>query len=225
MGVHDGHRSRVRARFRNEGLDSFAPHEVLELLLFYGRARGDTNALAHELIETFGSLKGVLEAGPENLMKVKGIGEESATLISMVVPMFRKYQEDVVRDMQIVDSLDAAEKYCVALSNGLRRERLYMVSLSASGRVIGRRALCEGDLNHVTVEPRVVVETALNHNAHGVLLCHNHPGGLLKPSRDDIATTRVLQTLLHKMGIILVDHCVACDGEVYSMVRHGDLLV
>lgn len=52
--LHTGHRQRVRARFREEGLEGFAPHEALELLLFYGRARGDVNGLAHELLDRFG---------------------------------------------------------------------------------------------------------------------------------------------------------------------------
>lgn len=60
MTMHDGHRKRMRERFRKEGLEGFAPHEVLELLLFYARARGDVNPLAHRLLDTFGSLSGVL---------------------------------------------------------------------------------------------------------------------------------------------------------------------
>ena len=56
MTMHEGHRQRMRERFRKEGLEGFAPHEVLELLLFYGRARGDVNPLAHTLLVAFGSL-------------------------------------------------------------------------------------------------------------------------------------------------------------------------
>ena len=89
--MHEGHRQRMRERFRLEGLDNFAPHEVLELLLFYARVQGDVNPLAHELLDSFGSIKGVLEARPEQLMAVKGVGEETATLLSLIVPVFRKY--------------------------------------------------------------------------------------------------------------------------------------
>lgn len=73
--MHEGHRARMRERFRENGLEGFAPHEVLELLLFYARARGDVNPLAHRLLDHFGSLKGVLEARPEQLMAVEGVGE------------------------------------------------------------------------------------------------------------------------------------------------------
>ena len=118
--VHDGHRSRMRKRYRHEGLDGFAPHEVLELLLFYGRARGDTNALAHSLLDCFGSLKGVLEATPEQLMTVKGIGEESATLLSLMLPMFRRYSACLIEKTKYLKTKAEALEYCLALLSGER---------------------------------------------------------------------------------------------------------
>ena len=75
MTMHDGHRRRLRERFRLEGIENFQPHEVLELLLFYARARGDVNPLAHRLLDVFGSLKGVLEAPVDQLCAVEGVGE------------------------------------------------------------------------------------------------------------------------------------------------------
>ena len=88
--IHAGHREKMRDRFiREKGFENFEDHQILELLLFYANARGDTNPLAHLLLDEFGSLKGVLEARPEQLMAVKGIGKQQAVLISMVVPLTR----------------------------------------------------------------------------------------------------------------------------------------
>ena len=84
--VHEGHREKVRKRFMQEnGFDHFEDHQILEMLLFYANSRSDTNPIAHRLLDTFGSLKGVLEARPEMLMTVPGVGESAAALISMVV--------------------------------------------------------------------------------------------------------------------------------------------
>ena len=79
MTVHEGHRQRMRERFCREGLDGFADHEVLELLLFDCIPNGNVNPLAHDLLDAFGSLHGVLEAQPEQLMAVKGVGVRTAT--------------------------------------------------------------------------------------------------------------------------------------------------
>lgn len=223
VSIHEGHRGRMRARFREEGLDGFAHHEALELLLFYGRARGDVNPLAHTLLDTFGSIKGVLEATPDQLMTVPGVGEETATLISLMIPMFRRYQAAVREEVKRVVSWEDIKRYCVSLLSGWRLERCYLLSLNASCRVVGQRLVATGSLSEIATYPRLIVETALNHNAHGVILCHNHPGGTLMPSEDDKKTTQSIQSLLRELNIDLVDHVIVAGEEAYSMGEHGDL--
>ena len=71
---HKHHRQRLKERFLQEGLDSFDPVNILELMLFYAIPQGDTNPTAHRLLDTFGSLSGVMNASVENLCQVKGVG-------------------------------------------------------------------------------------------------------------------------------------------------------
>lgn len=223
MNAHDGHRGRMRERFRKEGLEGFAPHEVLELLLFYGRARGDTNGLAHLLLDHFGTLKGVLEARPEQLMAVNGIGEETATLISLMLPMFRRYSACVCEERKRISTRSEAESYCAALLAGHRSEHFYAICLSADNHLLGQRLIAEGTLTEVAAYPRLVVETVLNYNAHSVVLCHNHPSGVCLPSGDDIASTRRLTNLLAGLGVTVLDHVIVAGDETYSMSQNGDL--
>lgn len=221
--MHTGHRQRMRERFRAEGLEGFAPHEVLELLLYYTRAQGDTNPLAHRLLDAFGSLKGVLEASPEQLMTVKGMGEESATLISLMLPVFRRYSACVCEERKRISNRREAESYCAALLAGHRTEHFYAICMSTDNQLLGQRLIAEGTLTEVAAYPRLVVETALNYNAHSVILCHNHPSGVCVPSDDDIATTRKLMRLLAGLGITLLDHVIVSGDQTYSMTQHGDL--
>ena len=221
--VHEGRRERVRERFRAEGLDAFAPHEVLELLLFYAKAQGDTNEIAHELIETFGSLRGVLEAEPRELQKVKGVGPQAAALIGLMVPMFRRYEACLAEERSHIGSVADAEAYCKAMLTGLKRERFCLIALAADGGVLGRRVVAEGTLSEVQAYPRQVTELALQLNAHSIVLCHNHPGGTATPSKEDIKTTALLRDLLSMLGITLLDHVIVADSRCYSMTAHGDL--
>lgn len=223
MTMHDGHRKRMRERFRKEGLEGFAPHEVLELLLFYGRARGDVNPLAHRLLDAFGSLKGVLEARPEQLMSVEGVGEETATLISMMLPMFRRYAACVCAEKQRICNRTEASAYCKALLAGWRTEHFYAICLNAAGQVLGQRLIAEGSLSEVAAYPRLVVETALNYNAHSILLCHNHPSGVAMPSADDIDSSKHLMKVLNALHITLLDHIIVAGETTYSMAHHGEL--
>ncbi len=224
MTMHEGHRRRLRERFRLEGLEGFAPHEALELLLFYARIRGDVNPLAHRLLDTFGSLKGVLEAPVDQLCAVEGVGEETATLIAMMVPMFRQYEKCLCDSAECLSNYREVTNYCSALLKGLRKERLYVICVSSRSRVLGQRIVAEGSLGEVQAYPRLVVETALNHNAFGVILCHNHPGGVAFPSPSDVNTTRNLEKVLARLDIRLVDHIIVGDDGAYSMIAHGDFL-
>ena len=223
MSMHDGHRKRMRERFRAHGLDGFAPHEVLELLLFYGRARGDVNVLAHELLDTFGSLKGVLEARPEQLMTVHGVGEEIATLLSLMLPMFRRYSACVCEEHPRIRNRSEASAYCKALLAGWRTERFYVLCLNTAGQLLGQRMIAEGSLAEVIAYPRLVVETALNYNAHSVVFCHNHPSGNSQASPEDVATTLRLQRLLAGLSVTVLDHIVVAGESTYSMIQHGDI--
>lgn len=222
MTMHEGRRQRVRERFRREGLDNFAPHEILELILFYAHARGDVNPLAHRLLEVFGSLKGVLEAPVDQLCAVDGVGQETATLLSLMVPVFRRYSLCLCEEKTRLRNFSDAEDYCRALLTGMRKERCYMISLSAQMRILGCRLISEGTLTEVPAYPRLIVEAALNHNAHSIVLCHNHPAGEPLPSFGDIDVTHSLDKTLAPMGIALLDHVVVGDGGTYSMVKNGD---
>ncbi len=221
MTMHTGHRGRMRERFRQESLDGFAAHEVLELLLFYAKPRGDVNPLAHRLLDTFGGLQGVLEAGTEQLCQVDGVGLETATLLSMMLPLFRRYSLACCGLKPILSNTAEIREYCTALLRGLRNERLYVLCVSPSMSLVGQRMIAEGSLNEVEAYPRLVAETALNHNAWGVILCHNHPGASSEPSFADKVLTCELNETLARLGVRLMDHIIVGDDGSCSLRRDG----
>lgn len=222
--VHEGHREKLRNRFiKDKGFENFEDHQILELLMFYSYVRRDTNPLAHELLDHFGSLKGVLEARPEQLKMVHGISDQTATLISMVVPLTRVWHRCAMESPERIGNSREAESYCLSILAGERTERFYVVSLNAQCYVLGRRKISEGSLSEVSAYPRMVMETALNYNAHSVLLCHNHPGGTCAPSPEDITSTIQLQQLLNGVGILVLDHIIVANDKTYSMIQHGDI--
>jgi DNA repair protein RadC len=118
VGLHDGHRERLKARFRTEGADRLQDHELLELLLFYAIPRSDTNELAHKLLLRFGSLQGVLEAEIPALCTVEGVGENTATLLKSVSAL---YQRTELRAAQTVRVLCLSAIALVLLGLGLIR--------------------------------------------------------------------------------------------------------
>jgi DNA repair protein RadC len=222
--MHAGHREKMRNRFiREKGFENFEDHQILELLLFYANTRSDTNPLAHELLNTFGSLKGVLEARPEQLLQVQGMNRTRAGLISMIIPLARVWQKCASGFTQRIGNSREAESYCKSLLIGERLENFYVVALNAKCNVLGQRRISTGSLSEVSAYPRLVMETALNYNAHSVLLSHNHPGGTCAPSPEDISSTVQLQRLLNGVGILVLDHIIVANDNAYSMIQHGDI--
>lgn len=221
--VHDGHRRRMRERFRVEGLEGFSDHEALELLLYYCKARGDVNPLAHRLIDTLGSLQAVMEARPDQLMAIEGVGQETATLIALMLPLFRRYNECICREKKRFDTRTDVKRFCQALLSGWRTERLYAICLNADYQLLGQRLIAEGSNGSVQAHPRLVVEAALNLNARVVVLCHNHPGGSCWPSTQDLDTTEHIGLLLRGLDIDLLDHIIVANDETYSMNEHGQM--
>ena len=110
MGLHDGHRKRLKEQFLNHG-DGFHDHQLLELLLCYAIPQGDVNALAHRLLDRFGSLAGVLDARPEALTQVPGVGEHTAVLLKLIPVLSGRYQADRAGMGTILDSTQAAGQY------------------------------------------------------------------------------------------------------------------
>lgn len=219
--VHKDHRRRLKDRFLLEGLDNFTEIQALELLLFYCIPRRDTNPIAHGLLERFGSFSRVLEASPEELKQVDGIGEEAATFLRLVPELSRYYSVSCVQRIKILNSLEACGQYMLPYFANRRNETVFLLCLDAKCKVICCREVGEGSVNSAGVPIRRVVEIALAENATSVVLGHNHPSGIALPSREDVITTQRLAAALDAVEITLADHVVVVEDDFVSMVQSG----
>lgn len=215
---------RLRERLMTEhGFEAFDDTEVLSTVLSYAKGNRDTAGLVTRLFDTFGSLKAILEARPEQLLSVDGMTLSRASMISLVVPLTRVWHRCVMSAPDRIGNSREAESYCMSLLAGERLENFYVVALNAKCNVLGQRRISMGSLSEVSAYPRLVMETALNYNAHSILLCHNHPGGTCAPSPEDISSTLQLQRLLNGVGILVLDHIIVAGDRTYSMIQHGDI--
>lgn len=224
MGIHDGHREKKRRQFLDHGLDSFADHEALELLLFYAIPRRDTNVTAHRLLEKFGTLDGVLSAPVEELCQVEGVGETAAALLKLVPQIYRRARLSAARQETILNSTRLAGDYLLCLFIGeTHTEVLYQLCLDRKGKLLACRKVGTGGVSAVSVDIRKIVENALLTGASDVILAHNHPSGVALPSEDDYAATYQVREALRTVGVRLTDHIVVSDNDYVSMKDSGHL--
>ena len=221
MGVHDGHRKRLKTQFLIHGED-FHDHQLLELLLCYAIPQGDVNGLAHALLDQFGSLAGVFDALPASLTRVDGVGEHTAVLLKLIPKLAGRYSTIRSSPGDILASSRAARDYLLPyFQTGPRNEMVYLVCMDAKYKVLGCHKLGEGTVNAADITPRRVVELALAHNASAVLLAHNHVSGLALPSNADLLTTETLARVLREVGVELADHLIITEDDMVSLKDSG----
>ena len=219
--IHGGHRERLRKRLESEGLESFAPHEVLELILFYSIPRTDTNPIAHRLLERFGSLSAVLEAPVSELVKVEGVGANSAALLSMIPQLTKRYMTDKNNRGTVLDSVQKLGEFIMPYYIGSNVEKFYLICLDKKCQLLNCALMAEGSFDNVTVDMRLVCKTALDCSATSVVLSHNHAQGFALPSANDILVTEQVVAALKLISVDVVDHIIVAGDDYISLLQSG----
>ncbi len=222
---HSGHRQRLKARFEATGLDGFAPHEIIELVLTYSIPRINVNSQAHALLDRFGSLSGVLDASPEALCEVPGIGRESAILLKLIPALFSCYATDRLKDSALrLHTVSAMEQYLKALFYGLAHERVYALYFDNRMSLRQCSVLSDGVVNSAPVTIRRLAEESLTLHAACVVIAHNHPGGLAVPSASDCEVTQTIADALAMINVPLLEHFVVSDYRATPILKDRRLV-
>lgn len=209
----EGHRQRLINKALKHGTEIFQPHEVLELYLFTLIPRVDTNPIAHALLQNFGTFEGVCNAPIEELIKIKGIGRKTAQQLKLFPYFAKAYQLSAHGDKVSFRSIAEIGEYCVKLFTGIVNEAMYILCLDSNNKLVNQVLVAEGTPSEVYVEPRQIVEHVIYTATCSVVLCHNHPGGTLMPSQNDIETTERIKVALEAIGIRLLDHIIVANGN------------
>ncbi len=216
-----GHRQRLRDRFARSGLAGFHDHEILELLLALGTPRRDTKRPAKEALKKFGSLKDVIDASRDQLIEVAGLGKKNIIALRLVKEVAARYLKDRLRERPLAGSPRAVFDYLRQALGGEQREVFSAVFLNTANKIIEVEQVAVGTVNRAAIHPREVIVTALKHNASRVIFAHNHPGGTMRPSDDDIEITARLKQACGAVGVEVLDHVIVSADNYYSFAEHG----
>ena len=220
-GGNDGHRERLRARFVGTGGAGVADYELLELALTFAIPRRDVKPIAKELLRRFGSLGGVLVATPEQLLQVDGLGPSSVAFVQVIQQLaLRVRREKVVGQPLLASRLELLD-YLYTKFAGFTREEFHVLYLDAKMKLVADEVLFTGTLHEVAVSPRDVMKRALELNASGLVVAHNHPSGAPEPSEADKVFTEQMVLACAAMGVQLVDHVIVGMEAHYSFRAGG----
>ncbi len=207
------------------GFDVLEEHEQLEKLLFSIIPQGDTNELAHRLLEYCGSLYGVLTADPEELIKIPGVGHRTAQFLHDLLPLLGCVERSMLREngkrYPTLGTVEERGIFAKSLFYGKLTECCYLVSLNKKKQVYRFDKISDGNGEETPLYMKEIIKLALRTNADSVMLVHNHPSGRLVPSRADITVTQGLSRGLEAVDISLLDHIIVSCGEYLSLKETG----
>lgn len=210
--IHKGHRERITEKLIKFGPESFSDHELLEILLFFSIPRANTNDVAHQLIDTFGSLQSVFNADFERLITVKGVGTRSALLITLVGALLHRTRTKQVIKRKKYNNLREVGEMLSVYYQGFDHERFCALYFDASMRLIEISVIAEGVTGEISVTPSKITREAVLKGAVGVIVAHNHPLGASSLSNTDRNLTHIIEASLSAVEIPLIEHIVV--GEV-----------
>ncbi len=218
---YHGHRDRLRERFIQGGADALADYELLELLLFMAIPRRDVKPLAKDLIKNFGNLSGVLHAPLSALTQIAGISENTAIALIAVGSAGQRMLKQDVMNKPVLNSGSRLMDYCQATLAHEPREHFRLLFLNKKNELIADEIQQTGTVDHTPAYPREVMKRALELGATALILCHNHPSGDAKPSKDDIVMTDAIIAAGKPLNITIHDHIIVSKNGTTSFRNLG----
>ena len=216
-----GHRQRVRERFAKGGAESMPDYEIVEMLLFSAIPKVDVKPLAKRLLEDFGGIERLLTASREELARHPGVTDWVVHHFKLAEAVAIRLAKVKLREQPVVGSTDAVIAYCRTMMAHQRVEHFRILYLDLQNRLIADEEHGRGTVNHTPAYPREIVKRALELNAVGVILVHNHPSGDPTPSRQDITMTNAVKAALGTVNVRLYDHLIIGRGSETSLAALG----
>ncbi|MGN0489301.1 MAG: RadC family protein [Ruminococcus sp.] len=215
--IHKGHRKRLKEKYLNDGIDNFAEHEILELLLYYALPQKDTNPLAHKLLDNFGSISAIFEAPTSHLLSL-GITENTATLLKLIPDLTRIYYDDRFNNKsKRIDTSNLCDYFRYKFL-GRTVEHLHLLLMDGKYNEVYSGIISKGTLTAANVPIRKIIELSVFYNAQYAVIAHNHLSGIALPSKSDLYATKDVFEALKLIDIKLLDHIIIADEDATSLI-------
>jgi DNA repair protein RadC len=212
-----GHRERLRERFHGAGPDALSDYELLEMVLFSARPRGDVKPLAKTLLKKFGSFAEVMHAPEMRLREVPGVGDATITQLKLIAAAASRITKGELKQRTMLSSWNDVIDYCRTTMAFADKEQFRILFLDKRNQLIADEVQQTGTVDHTPVYPREVIKRALELSATAILLVHNHPSGDPTPSQADIHMTRAIIDIATPLGIAVHDHIIVGKNGHASM--------
>lgn len=213
INLHTGHRERMRTKIMDNNACSLHNHELIEVFLFYSQPRKNTNPIAHNLINRFGTIKNIFDADPQDLLLVDGVSEMTVTLIKSFKELFARYNAIVNVPRMRINNTSSLRCYFETIIKDSTKEELYLAYIDESNSAYSCDCVSIGDSASVETRINEIYSYIRYKQPQKIALAHNHPDTSCYPSQEDVISTLKLKIFLKLMNVELIDHIIfGIDG-------------
>ena len=217
-----GHRARVREQLTKTGIVNLPEYQLVEYLLFQGVPFKDTKEIAYALINTYGNLAGICNAPITSLMEIKNMTFNAALFFKLLPQITERLDEEMnSSDKVTLGSVNKIVAFIGKIADPLK-EICYIINVNKEENVVGVHEISSGTENSLTIATRDVMKLILEINAKRVIIVHNHPSGIVLPSKKDLENTYAVQQMLKVINVELIDHMIVYGNCAHSIITHTD---
>ena len=210
-----------REKLLQKGAEHLSDTELLAIFLRVGYRGKNVMELAADLVREQG-LQWLLTASRDDFCSKKGLGNAKYVQLQSVMELARRYLEDVMkRESSPITSSKKLKEYLMHKLGASPREIFACIFMDSRYRVLEYREMFTGTIDVATVHPREIMRRALEVNAAHLIIAHNHPSGMLKPSAADKYATQTIKSACDLLNIELIDHFIISGTDTLSFAEHG----
>lgn len=213
---------RPREKMMMHGASALSNAELLAILIGSGNAEESAVELMRKVLNDYhNKLNELGKASIDDLCRYKGIGSAKAISILAASELGKRRKEEAVKErVTILSSKDVYDCFYPLMCD-LPTEEFWVLMLNQASKIIDKVKISAGGLSATAVDVRCILREALIKRASAIVLCHNHPSGNIRPSKEDDLLTRHVAQASECMDIRLVDHIILTDGAFYSYSDEG----
>jgi len=215
---------RPREKLLNQGPSRLSDSELLAILLNHGTKDKTAIDLGREIMQLGkNNLNELGKLTVKELMRIKGVGEAKAIAIAAALEIGRRRQAGSYLQKPIMSTSRDFANYLQTIFQDHSREIFAVAFLNQANKINHIETVSEGGITGTIADPRIILKKALEENAVSLILCHNHPSGSLKPSRQDEEITQKIKEAAKYFDIKVLDHIIVSDTGYFSFADEGIL--
>ncbi len=215
---------RPREKMMKRGESALTNAELLAILIGSGTPKQNAVELMQEIMEHCGGqLSRLSKLSIKELTKFNGIGLAKAITIKAAAEIGRRRAMEKAEDIKQIHNSSDIYEIMLPVLRDVGHEEFWVLMLNNNSRLLKKIRMSSGGLTQTSVDLRMVLKEAILAEATCLVVCHNHPSGTLRPSKDDIQLTERLKQASQTMNIRLIDHVIVTDGNYYSFADNGKI--